>query len=114
MKVHTVYINHYTGVGEQCIKNINDDYIGLETGNIYPKDTHYSRLQHPARIIAVDKENETGLYHLSGGNRHEWKSKYIGGIVTVEKAHYFGDLQIYRCLELDEYFSGNEIELLSE
>ena len=64
------------------------------------------------------------MYHLSSecwnddnheDNRASWKKKYIGCIVTVEEAHLANNLRIYRCLELEgEYFSSNEIEIISK
>lgn len=32
--------------------------------------------------------------------------------VTVEKARWCGNIQVYRCLELNEHFSENEIKIL--
>jgi len=46
------------------------------------------------------------------GTEKNWKRKYLGALVTVREAHSAGEHIIYYCLELDEYFSDNEIEIL--
>lgn len=123
IRVYTVWDNHSTGVNEQCLKTANGDFVGIETGNLYSKDKYYSSPQFIAKIISVDDENNTGMYHLYSecwddenheDNRAIWKKKYIGCVVTVEESHWAYNLKIYRCLELDEYFSSNEIEIISE
>ena len=121
MQIYSVYKNNCFGINEQCLKNTDGDFIGIKTGDIYKGSEHYSRPQLLAKIISADNDNETGMYHLYSGvwgeegheeNKKSWKRKYIGCIVTVEKAHYADELPIYLCLELEDYFSGNEIELL--
>jgi hypothetical protein len=111
-----------TGVGELCLMTDKGHYIGVKTGTFYWKKYHYHTPNHKARIINIDDENLTGMYHLSEGNlfpnaeenEASWKRKYLGAIVTVNVAHSAGEHTIYRCLELDEYFSDNEIEILEE
>ena len=121
MQIYNVYKNNCVGINEQCLKNTDGDFIGIKTGNVYEGCEHYSRPQLLAKIISADDDNKTGMYHLYSGlwddkeheeNRRGWKSKYAGCVVTVEQAHYADGLPVYICLELGEYFSGNEIELL--
>lgn len=119
MQLYTVWEKGYIGVNEKCLKNTDGNYIGVKTGNKYNSKTHCHSKQYKALIVAVDDENKTGMYHLykelsnmNEENNKSWKSQYIGCYVTVEKAHWCGDVQIYRCLELEEYFSDSEIKLL--
>lgn len=124
MQTYTVWKLNSTGINEKCLLNTDGDYVGIETGNVYLKDSHYASKQMKAKIVSVDSENKTGMYHLYSelwddpevqeDNRSSWKKKFVGCLVTVESSHYFGDLTIYRCLELCEYFSSNEIEILSQ
>lgn len=118
MEIYTVWQNNSTGIGEKCLKNENGHFIGIETGDTYDKNAHYSSQQILAKIISVDINNRTGMYHLYADsshleNRHDWKSKYIGCFVTVEAAHWCDDIKVYRCLELDEYFTSGELEILN-
>lgn len=119
MQTYTVWTKNYTSVDEKCLRNIDGDYIGIQTGTKYSVENHYHSEQLKAQIVAVDSVNQTGMIHLYGEsktdgdeNRQFWKSKYIGCYVTVERAHYFGELTVYRCLELGDYWSSNEIKLL--
>ena len=118
MEIYHVWQNNCISVGEECLKNERGDYVGMKTGNIYDSSKHYHSEQFKAQIIAVDEINQTGMYHLSKEhnekeeNNKSWKLKYIGYLITVEKAHLYGNLQIYRCLELGEYWSGNEIKIV--
>lgn len=94
--------NHVgTGVNEKCLRTTSGDYIGIETGKFYSKRTHYHSRLYRGKIIGAD-----------GENRINWKRKYLGALVTVREAHSAGEHIIYYCLELDEYFSDNEIEIL--
>lgn len=119
---YTVWTNTHTGVGEKCLKNKDGDYIGIETGKRYSEKDHYHSLRYNAIIKAIDTENKTGMYHLYKGdfntyddeeNGKSFKEKYVGCLVTVEGAHYMGKLRVYRCVELQEYFSEDEIELIN-
>lgn len=120
MKLYTVW-NKHTSVSERCLINQNKEYVGVETGNKYIGDNYRHSQQFKAIIVYVDDKNMTGMYHLnedyeSGNepNHKSKKSKYIGCEVTVEKAHMCGELAIYRCLELGEYFSSNELAIYEE
>lgn len=115
--------NHVgTGVNEKCLRTTSGDYIGIETGKFYSKKLHYHSRLYRGKIIGADDKNQTGMYHLyddpdlsdykDGENRINWKRKYLGALVTVREAHSAGEHIIYYCLELDEYFSDNEIEIL--
>lgn len=111
-----------TGVGEKCLMTDKGHYIGVETGTFYPKKTHYHSKNLKARIVNVDDENLTGMYHLSEGdlfpdaeeNEATWKRKYLGAVITVNEAHSAGEHRIYRCIELEEYFSDSELEIIEE
>mgnify|MGYP006924683345 CR=1 FL=1 len=100
--------------------NEQGDYVGIKTGRIYGKRYHYHSEQLKSKIVAVDDANKTGMYHLYGednereDNKISWKRKYVGCIVTVERAHYADGLEVFRCNELGEYFTENEIELMNE
>lgn len=118
MKIYTVWTKNRTGVGK-CLLRENGDFISVETGEVFKGDDHYPSEIYPAKIVGVDKENNTGMYHLykewddnEEENRYSFKVKYIGCLVTVEKAHSYGDVKVYRCKELNEYFTSNEIELV--
>jgi hypothetical protein len=122
MKLYTVWANNHTGINEACLMDCNGNYVGIETGTTYSKDKYYSSEQLTAKIISVDNTNKTGMLHLyaecySNSDAHEdnkasWKRKFINCIVTIEQAHYVDALPIYRCLELNEYFSGDELEII--
>lgn len=116
-KTFTVW-KGFVGVGEKCLRKENGDYVGVTSGRIYPAADHRHSERKNAQIIAADRQNLTGMAHLwtkdAGGwaNRFEWKSKFIGCFVTVESAHKYQDLLVYRCRELDEYFSEKELKIL--
>lgn len=117
MNIYTVWTKSGTGINEKCIMNDIGNYIGINTGVCYNSFEHYHSEQFKAQIIAADSFNNTGMIHLydhedTKENKREWKTKYIGCFVTVEKAHMFGELYVYRCLELGEYWSSNEIKIL--
>lgn len=119
MQTYTVWKNNGMGIDENCLINYDGDYIGIDTGKIYKQSEYYHSEQFKAQIISVDDKNETGMYHLYTGwsddnieNHKSWKSKYIGCYVTVETAHWCDDIQVYRCLELSDYWSSNEIKIL--
>lgn len=112
--------NAGTGINEKCFMTDRGHYIGVETGTFYEKKFHYHSPNFKARIVNVDDENLTGMYHLSEGelfpdaeeNEATWKRKYLGAIITVREAHWAGKHRIYHCIELDEYFSDKELEIL--
>ena len=116
--IFTVYTKKGEGINEKCLMTSSGDYIGLETGTFYSRKKHYHSLQIKGKIVTVDESNKTGMYHLDGEfdnneiNRFDFKRKYIGCIVTLEKAHFADGLQIYRCVELDEYFSESEVVII--
>jgi hypothetical protein len=122
MKVYTVWAKKGLsgGVGEKCLINSDGDYIGSKSGALYSKEDYYHSPQIKAKIISVDEENKTGMYHLykelaksKEDNNVTRKAKFIGCDVTLEEAHWFGEIRVYRCLELNgEYFSQFEIELI--
>lgn len=62
-----------------------------------------------AKIIAIDEENRTGMYHDPQKSK---RPEMIGCLVTVRPAHLWKDKKVYYCYELREYFSEGEIELL--
>jgi hypothetical protein len=113
-----VWLKNGTGINERCLKRAPSGYVGIKTGNIYSSLTHYHSQQSLAQIIDADSINQTGMLHLFEDgceeNRKSWKEKYIGCFVTVEEAHKVGELTLYRCLELNEYFSSNELRLLCD
>lgn len=101
-------------VNEICIMNTAGDYVGIQTGHLFPHAGHYHSVSVPAVISSVDEENRTGMLHLDadgifGVNKKLWKQRYIGCHINVIQAHRYGDLKVYRCTELDEYFSQNEL-----
>jgi len=118
MQIYHVWKNNCMGLNEECLLNENRDYVGIKTGKIYDRNLHYHSEQYKAKIIAVDDINQTGMYHLykeineKEENNKSWKIKYIGCLVTVERAHHCGDLDVYRCLELGDYWSENEIKII--
>jgi len=138
MNIYTVWSKRVkTGVNEKCLLKEDGNYTGVETGKNYSKEEYYHSKQFKARIISIDIENKTGMYHhykefqddkninvikrlnyigidTREDNKYSWKLKYIGCYITVEKAHLFGSIQVYYCLELNDYFSGNEIEIIKD
>jgi hypothetical protein len=116
IEIYTVWDKTRMGVQEKCLRNDLGSYIGLETGNYYSKEMHHHSEQLKGKIVDVDEENLTGMLHLSYDddvNRKYEKGKYLGCYVTLEEAHLAHGLKVYRCLELNEYFSENEVELFN-
>lgn len=121
MQTYTVWTKNGFGVSSTggCLRNINGDYVDIKTGTRFNSSDHYHGEQLKAKIVFADGINQTGMLHLYSDesigteeNRRSWKSKYVGCFVTVERAHRNGELMVYRCLELGDYWSSNEIELL--
>jgi len=121
MLLYTVWKDNTLGIKERCIMNQNGNYVGIKTGKTYSNLEYSASKQYAAQIVDVDSINNTGMYHLNEGwefegrieeNKKSWKQKFIGCFVTIEKAHIYGELIVYRCLELNEYFSSNEIKIL--
>jgi hypothetical protein len=121
IQLYTVWRNDRISIdeNEKCLLRDDGNYIGLETGKVYDKNEHYHSKQFKGKIISIDNDNLTGMYHLykelndnEEENNYSFKQKYLGCYVTLERAHFADGLQIYRCNELEEYFSEKEIELL--
>jgi hypothetical protein len=108
-----------TGIDEKCLMNEEGDYVGQDTGQIYPRDKHYHSDQLIGIIITVDEDNKTGMMHLDGPawaddseiNEKTMKARYTGCRVTLESAHFADGIAVYRCLELREYFSELEVKI---
>ncbi|TGE29834.1 hypothetical protein [Hymenobacter metallicola] len=105
-------------LNEKCLWSTEGHYVGLQTGTHYSAAEHRHCPQLRAIIRSVDSFNQTGMNHLySEGelpeNRQSWKKKFVGCLVTVEEAHLAYGKKVYRVLELEEYFSANELEILS-
>ena len=75
-----------------------------------------------AKIIKHEIPDNTGMVHLCDsvgerdgktGRMRRLKNFPLGSAVYVQKAHFYGELQIYRVYLGDtmDYFSENEIEL---
>lgn len=119
MNIFRVWDKTSTGINERCYMKDNGDYIGIDTGRLYKKDNgYYHSKQHIGVIKKIDEENMTGMYHLSEDSEFDYKSqkmkKYMGCVVTLESAHSFNKIKVYRCIELDEYVTSNEVEILTE
>lgn len=121
MLYHLYKTKGATGVEEPCLIKDDGNYIGIKTGKLYPRSEYYHRNQFKAKIIAVDNNNKTGMLHLYRDtsfhieeNAKSKKEKYLGCIVTVEEAHWNGDIRVYYCNELNEYFSDSEIQIIAE
>ena len=121
MQLYIVWTKLSSGINEKCLLREDGNYIGVETGKLYSiKDGYYTSKLYKAKIKNVDNINKTGMYHLYEGwdenteeNNKSFKQKFIGCFITVREAHYADDLKIYQCLELNEYFSEDEIEILN-
>jgi hypothetical protein len=118
IKLYTVWKNNCRGIEEKCLLTDEGHYIGQDTGIFYSNDEHYHNDQITAKIVKIEDENNTGMLHLADDSEFEEdyrlrKTNFIGCIATFEEAHYYGDIKVYRCLELGEYFSQNELEILN-
>jgi hypothetical protein len=118
IELFTIWERNRRGIDEKCLMTENGDYIGQETGSFYSKEDHYHSTQVKGKIVKVDQDNHTGMIHLDDDSDFEEdykcrKSEYIGCFATFEEAHYFGNIKVYRCLELGEYFSENELEIFN-
>ena len=109
-----------TGI-ERCLMTADGDYIGIESGKLYSKRCHYHSDNIIAQIVSIDDVNKTGMLHLYGDNdlfpdaeenEATKKRKYLGAIITVQEVHNAGEHTIYRCQELDEFFSDDELKIL--
>lgn len=100
---------------------IDGDFIGIETGALYSKDDYYASPLFKGQIKAVDLINKTGMLHL----HKEWadneeenqitrKNQFLGTIVTLREGHWAGEHRIYYCIELNEYFSDDEVKILQK
>ena len=108
------------GVNEKCLMDTNGDYVGINTGTLYLKNEgHYHSKQHIGVIKGIDKIDNTGMIHLDNGgegltDKQKKLEKFIGCYVTLESAHYFGYVEVFRCLELNDYVSSNEVDILTD
>jgi hypothetical protein len=100
---------------------IEGNFIGIETGALYSKENHYASPLLKGQIVSVDSINKTAMLHLHkewAGNEEEnnatWKKKFIGSIVTLREGHWAGEHKIYYCIELNEYFSDDEVKILQK
>jgi hypothetical protein len=104
-------------VSEPALWSFNGYYVGVKTGTHYSPNDYRHRPQYVALLTGVDAENLTGMFHLDEPptlvDSCAWhKSLFLGCRVTVEEAHRVGELKVYYCLELAEYFSEHEVNLL--
>ncbi|MCA1021559.1 hypothetical protein [Halobacillus litoralis] len=120
MQLHSIV--QYDGmpviVQEKCLLTDSGDYVGVESGKTYQSNKYKAMDSLRAKIVSVDDVNNTGMIRLDrefndteDENASKLKSKYLGCYVTVRPAHMYGGINVYRCYELDEYFSEYEIEL---
>lgn len=108
-----------TGVGEQCLLRDDSSFVGINSGNLYNKEDYYASELFKAKIINIDDCNNTGMYHLykdwndkSEENNKSVKEKYLNCYITVRKAHFADKVEVFQCIELDEYFSEHELEII--
>src|SRR5690606_35585710 len=84
------------GVDEKCVRNDKGDYVGVNTGTIYPSKTHYHSDTFLAKVIAIDENQENGMYHLDPKDKHgieciKVKRNFIGCTMPFREAHSYGD-----------------------
>lgn len=117
----TVWKNNYFGIDEKCAIS-NDGYVGNKTGNVYSFDLHYHSEQYLAIVKDVSLSNETGMYHLDSNwnkdneiNNYTEKLKWKGRELIVEKAHFYGEHQIYRSVfPIHEYWEDSELKIINK
>ena len=115
---YNIWSNNHVGITEEVLDTDFGYYIGLKTATKYPKTEFYVSEYFNAKIVGVDKVNNTGMYHLDKYwnnieyNNYNNKIVYIGAIVSVRKHFKNGGIQVYYCKELNEYFSEYEIEVI--
>lgn len=108
-----VWKSNGSGINERCVVNDNGDFVGVKTGTVYSKETHYCSDKIKAKVVRVDDKQLNGMIHLEpGSEQHIRKQNFIGCTLTFRKAHFFGDIQVYHCFETEEYFNQNELEVL--
>ena len=120
MQLYIIWNKNSVGINEKCLLREDGNYIGVETGKLYGiKEGYYASKLYNAKIKSVDDINRTGMYHLyeywhngMEENKKTFKQNYMNCFITVKEAHYVDELKIYFCLELNEYFSEDEIEIL--
>jgi len=119
MKTFTIWFK-FTGINEKCLMTEDGDYIGIDTGKLYKKDDdHHHSKQHIGIITGCDEVDVTGMIHLDQGmtgltEKQQMMKKYKGCYVTLEAAHWYGEIRVYRCRELKEYVTSNEVRILTE
>ena len=119
MKKFSVW-HKYTGVNEKCLMTESGDYVGIDTGTLYKReDGHHHSKQHIGIITGVEGVDQTGMVHLDQGSdglekKQGLMKKFIGCYVTLEAAHWYGKVRVYRCLELGDYVTSNEVKILTE
>ena len=97
------------GINEKCYLLVDGNYEGIESGTTYSKDGHYHSPVYAA-IGLAPRPNETCMYYRDEVGHPELEGKYI----EVEKAHYCGNILVWRLTIGGAYLSGNEIRLLSD
>lgn len=99
-------------VDEQCLINNEKDYVGVKTGNTYSGTEYRHKENYKAKIIGIEPVNNTGMIHLTEEKAIEKKAKYIGCVVTLEKAHKMNGAIVYRCLENHDYYTETEVQII--
>lgn len=111
--LNIIFANNRVGVNELCLINASGDFVGVETGKIYSRLSHYKPDSFLARVIKVDMDQDNGMIHLEPNSDHHIKKfNYIGCIMNFIVAHYYGEDKIYLSIETSEYFSEKELEII--
>lgn len=98
---------------ERVIENGKGDFVGLETGKIYRGEEYYASPTLRATVVSIDEEQKNGMIHLEPGSEyHLKKQNFIGCTMTFRRAHNFGELTVYQCIETGEYYNQNELKVL--
>ncbi len=110
-EVYIVWKDH-TGVEDRrCVMNADGDYIGIDTGNLYSKETHRHSEMLWATIQRVEEDNETGMYHLWEEESVDKKKAFIGCTLQFREAHFWGKIRVYQCIQTGEYYNQNELKI---
>ena len=119
MKLLTVWHNRI-GVNEKCLTTESGDYVAIDTGKLYKKeDGHTHSKQHIGIIRRFEEIDQTGMVHLDQGSdglttKQNLIKNLIGCFVTLESAHSYGDVKVYRCSETKGYVTSNEVEIITK
>lgn len=112
MNSYIIWEDGYKGVDENACINQDGDFIGLKTGKFYPKEKFKKSETLKAIVKTCEDGSNTGMMHLSEESNNAIRKAFIGCELTFRRAHNFGNIAVYHCLENKDYYTQNELQIL--